>query len=90
MAQECLVIQKDADAAKFGLMSGDRVVVAAAGREWTGTVTSRRLPDGRDSIHPTFDDSAVLVTFDETGVSMATSILQVSKLTGGRITVDPA
>jgi hypothetical protein len=59
--------------------AGDKVVVAGAGREWPGKVVARRLADGRESIHPAHDDTAVFVTFEETGVSMPVSIRQLSR-----------
>lgn len=64
---------------RAGFARGDRVVVTGAGREWTGKIASRRMPDGRDSIHPQYDDTAVFVTFDETGISMAVALRQVAK-----------
>src|ERR1051325_466165 len=59
---------------------GDLVIVAGAGREWRARVTSRRLPDGRKSIYPQYDDTAIFVTFDETGISMPVSLSQVSRV----------
>jgi hypothetical protein len=58
---------------------GDKVVVAGAGREWAGKVVSRRLRDGRESIHPAYDDTSVFVAFEETGVSMPVNIRQISR-----------
>ena len=66
-----------AKAAPFAV--GEKVIVAGAGRDWPARVTSRQLPDGRQSIHPQYDDTAIFVTFDDTGVSMPVSIKQVSK-----------
>ena len=60
------------------LAAGDKVLVAGAGREWAGKIVARRLPDGRESIHPQYDDTAVFVMFDDTGISMAVSVRQVS------------
>jgi hypothetical protein len=59
---------------------GESVVVIGAGRDWTGKISSRRLPDGRVSIHPQYDDTAIFVTFDETGISMPVALRQVSKV----------
>jgi hypothetical protein len=61
------------------LAPGDRVIVAGAGGEWAGKVSSRRMPDGRESIHPRFDDTTVFVISDDTGISMPVSVGQVSK-----------
>jgi hypothetical protein len=61
---------------------GDKVVVAGAGREWAGKVTSRRMADGRESIHPQYDDTTIFVTSAETGISMPVSMHQVSKRAG--------
>jgi hypothetical protein len=60
---------------------GDKVIVAGAGRDWTGKVSARRLPDGRQSIHPQYDDTTIFVTFDETGISMPVAESHVSKRT---------
>jgi hypothetical protein len=60
--------------------AGDKVSVAGAGREWLGKITTRRLQDGRDSIHPQYDDTAIFVTFDETGISMPVALTQVSRV----------
>ncbi len=35
---------------KFAI--GDTVIAIRAGRDWISKVSSRRLPDGRQSIHP--------------------------------------
>ena len=64
----------------FEFSPGDRVVVAGAGREWTGKIVARNLPDGRKSIHPPYDDAVIFVAFDETGISMPVSLRQVSRL----------
>jgi hypothetical protein len=61
------------------LAEGDRVIVAGAGREWSGKIVSRRLPDGRESIHPVYDDTVIFVAFDETGVSMPVNVRQISR-----------
>jgi hypothetical protein len=60
---------------------GDRVSVEVAGGDRTGKITSRRLSNGRESIHPANDDTAVFVIFDDTGISMPVSMRQVVRLT---------
>jgi hypothetical protein len=66
------------------LAPGDKVIVAGAGRDWTGTVSTRRLPDGGQSVHPQHDDTTIFVTFDETGISMPVALRQVSRLRSRR------
>jgi hypothetical protein len=60
---------------------GDRVSVEVAGGDRTGKITSRRLSNGHESIHPANDDTAVFVMFDDTGISMPVSMRQVVRLT---------
>jgi hypothetical protein len=62
--------------------AGDRVIFAGAGKEWTGVVTARRTLDGTISIYPRMDDTAVYVTFDDTGASVPIAIRQLKKVTG--------
>jgi hypothetical protein len=66
------------------LAPGDKVIVVGAGRDWTGTVSTRRLPDGRQSVHPQYDDTTIFVTFDETGISMPVARHQVSRFRSRR------
>ena len=61
---------------------GDNVIVTGAGGEWHGKITARRLPDGRVTIHPQFDDTAIYAISDDTGVSMPVSVQQISKRAG--------
>jgi hypothetical protein len=63
---------------------GDRVRFAGAGKDWVGTVVETQQPDGTRSIHPRIDDTAVYVKFDDTGVTIAVSVLQLSKLSERR------
>jgi hypothetical protein len=64
---------------QFVFAEGDKVIVAGAGREWSGKIASRRLPDGRESIHPAYDDTMIFVEFDETGISMPVNVRQLSR-----------
>jgi hypothetical protein len=67
-----------------GFVAGELVIVAGAGRDWRARVTLRRLPNGRESIHPQYDDTAIFVTFEETGISMPVALSQVTRIRGAR------
>ena len=73
---------KPGSATGEALSHGDRVRFTGAGKDWIGTVTERRKSDGTKSIHPRMDDTAVYVTFDETGISVPVSIAQLQKVLG--------
>jgi hypothetical protein len=59
--------------------AGDRVRFAGAGKDWIGVVSERKRPDGSKSIHPHLDDTAIYVTFDETGASVPVAAMQLEK-----------
>ena len=62
------------------LKRGDRVRFKGGGRDWEGTVSTRKWTDGTISIHPKNEYDKVFVMFDDTGTSVPIFIAQLEKV----------